>query len=730
MMTLDDMDLINARKPSVLIVDDEDSNIHILAESLRSDYEIYICKESQNVLNLACEILPNIVLLDVMMPVLDGYEVCRQLKDNAVTKDIPVIFVTALLDEESEAYGFELGAVDYIHKPFKVSVVKARVRTHITIQGMLEKLITSNTVLNEKLQELNYTQVSFDNEIDRAHSIKKRQEIYAKVFNTTAEGVIVTDSKIRILAVNKSFSRITGYSESEVLETTTNLYADEETQDQFYNTVLEKLNHSNFWNGETNFRTKSGEVFPVLQTISKVLNEDKQVTNYITVFSDIKHLKKSQEKINFLTWYDTLTKLPNRHLFLDRLSQAISLSARDSSFSAVIVINLDDFKKVNSAHGLLIGDEVLIAVSNVIKQQLHDEDTISRLSSDEFAILIHSQNTSLTTASENALKISEKIKCVLHESISTSKGSLIRLTASIGISVFPHTENDSAHEILQHAVIARHKSQSNGKNQSMFFVEAMGQQALKRFEFEQELTYAIENNELEVYLQSKIGPDSDIVGAEALVRWIHPSKGMIPPDEFIPIAEQSNLIIDIDRWVLKEAAKVIKQLHSQSKNMTISVNISPKHFESFTFVNEIESLISSYELAPELLYLEVTEGVMINDIEKVIAQMKEIHKLGVQFSADDFGTGFCSLAYLKRLPIQEIKIDKSFILEAPFDQSNSLFIDMIYSIAGHMQIKIVAEGVESIKHVEFLKKYPNMIHQGYYYCKPIPSFLWLQNILK
>lgn len=714
--------MFDVRQATILIADDESTNLQLLSEALNEDYEIFICKDGSSALSLALEKLPNIILLDILMPEMDGYEVCTRLKLNPATKDIPVIFISALADEGSEAYGFELGAVDYIHKPLKLSSIKARVRTHVTLQGRLEKLIRTNSMLSDSIKRFNSSQSLTSMQPERLFVIDASKNIYPTILNTTSDAVIIADQDNRILEVNKIFTIATGYFLEDVQNKTPDFLVSEHPQDLYFKSILAHLELNSIWSGEAEFTDSSGISFPILQTTTKLVNDSHQVTNYITTFTNTRSLKASQERINFLTWYDTLTRLPNRHLFLDRLNQALKYATHENLYSSVIVINLDQFKTINAAHGFVVGDRVLIEVANVVCNLLDKTDTLARISGGEFCILLNSCSPSKDESSQKAYKLSDLISKALYDSIHTNAEEKVRLTASLGINIFPDDKMLSAHDVLQRAIIARQKFQYANKG-PMFFSEVMSSQALLRYETEQDLSVAIEQDQLQVFLQSKVNSDGLVCGAEALSRWFHPSKGSISPAYFIPVAEKSNMIIDLDKFVLKKAVELINQL--PSKAMSLSVNISPNHFKAGDLPIYIEQLIESFHFNPEQLCLEITENVMIDDIEGTKKQMLQISELGVKFSIDDFGTGYCSLSYLKRLPIHEIKIDRGFILDIFKDPNNPLFVDMIYNISDYLNVDVVAEGVETMEHAEFLRKYPHMIRQGYYYCVPMPSDEWL-----
>ena len=707
-------------RPLILVVDDDEGNIRVLLEALQEDYEVAIATDGPTALELLeTQARPDLILLDIMMPGMDGYELCRRIKQIADVRTVPVIFITALADEISEAQGFAIGAVDYIHKPFKISLVRARVRTHMTIQGMMDKLIEVNARLSEAISELDRRQFQMQ-------EAKAREELFARVFASSAEGIIVTDPDGTILAVNAAFMRISGYSNEEAVGQNTRLFKSGHHSASFYKEMWESLRTRYHWRGEVLNRRKNGEIYPELRTMSAIQDDAGTVTHYVAVFSDISGIQKTQERIDFLTWHDPLTRLPNRLLYLDHLDMALRGCGRNTNYSAAIVLDIDGFRALNDAQGLVVGDTLLQGVGERIGAVLSEDDTLARLGADEFAIVFSPRDTRKQDAAQRALATAEEVRNALAKPFDCA-GRTLSLSCSIGIAVFPRAEDERPVEVLQNAETARNRAMRAGGNQIVFFEGSMGEQARQRFVLEHDLQTAIIQDYLQIYLQTQVGATGKIVGAEALVRWQHPERGLIPPGNFIPLAEETRLIIDIDRWMLLNVARLIKSIQERGKRLRISVNISPRHFAEEDFEHEIVKVIRTTGIDPALLMLEVTEGLMILDVETVIAKMKSLGRLGVRFSIDDFGSGYSSLAYLKRLPIQELKIDQTFVLEAPTDANDALIIEMIYGIAGLLGIDVVAEGVETETHVAFLSKYKKLVQQGYHYGKPKPAAMWLEN---
>lgn len=690
-------------QPKILLVDDEPNNIRLLTASLQHDYDLMIASSPEAALQILQQEVPHLILLDVMMPGMNGFELCRRIKSMERLRNVPVIFITALSDDSSEELGFDLGAVDYIHKPFRLPIVRARIRTHLSLQGMLDHLRELRDELKQRIEEVERIK-------GRLNDAVSARDLFERVFMSTSEGIMVTNADGDVVAVNQSFARITGYEEAEVLGQNPRLFKSGVHDEAFYDEMWQSIRRDGVWSGEICNRRKDGQRYPELRTISAVYGPDGEITHYVAVFSDISSLKQTQEQIDYLTWHDALTGLPNRLLMLDRLESTIRTCHRNNTITSLLIVDIDHFKAINESHGHVAGDQLLTAFA----QRLQG--------------LLAPTTGDIDRASMNASETASRIHAAMQEPIEIEALGDVSIQCTLGIVMLPSAECDSATMALQHADTAHHRAKTEGAA-TLFFDDEMGRQARMRFELSCELAEAIRRDQLILYVQPQCAPDGTLTGAEALVRWQHPDKGLILPGEFIPVAEQSSLISRLEHWVLRNSLNLIRDIERSGHRVPLSVNISPRHFAEAGFVDEVLELLAQTQAHPARLVLEVTEGLMIDRFDAVIEKMGQLAAVGVGFSIDDFGTGYSSLSYLRRLPISEIKVDRDFVLDAPTDSMDAEIVAMINNLGEFIGLRVVAEGVETQAHAQFLSaRFPNMHQQGFFYARPIPATQWLEQL--
>jgi diguanylate cyclase (GGDEF)-like protein/PAS domain S-box-containing protein len=569
-----------------------------------------------------------------------------------------------------------------------------------------------------------YAVCGISTDITERRAAEEQIRTLSLVVEQSPESIAIVNLDTKIEYVNETLLRNTGYSREEVIGQNPRILHSGKTPRSSYDALWKNLTEGKSWQGEFYNKRKDGSEYTEHAIISPIRQPDGRITHYMAIKEDITEKKRSEAQIHRLAFYDTLTGLPNLVLLLEHLAQTLIKTRRVGYQSALISFNIDRFKNINDAAGQTVGDNLLKAVAERLIRTLREGDFIARLSGDEFAILLPDVAPLPHLAAHLVLQISQKLHAGLNESFELN-GERISLTACHGIAIFPDSAEDTPLDILRRANTALHHAKNLGGGQTAFFDDNLEIIAKQRFTIERELHQAITANEIRVYLQPQVDAAGKIVGAEALVRWQHPKRGLVPPDAFIPIAEESNLIIELGTWVFNRVCHFLASEEMSSSIIRIAVNISPRHFRQPDFVEQIKRGLSTSGADPTHLTLEVTEGMVIDNINDVIAKMSELSLMGIHFSMDDFGTGYSSLSYLKRLPFHELKIDKSFVQDIATDPNDAALVETILSVAKHMHLKVVAEGVETTEQAAFLNQHGTVIHQGYLFGKPEPIENWL-----
>ena len=545
---------------------------------------------------------------------------------------------------------------------------------------------------------------------DQVHS-QNQLRLTSIAFDHSAEAILITDGDKRILSSNRAFSTITGYSTEEALSSVPPLFE----RGTHIDAMLQALDIGGDWSGEVEWISKDGNLCYEWVTVTKVLDERGEITNYIIIFSDISEKKRAEEHIQYLAFYDPLTNLPNRVLLEDRVNQIIATAKRENSRAAVIFIDLDHFKTINDSLGHQAGDKILIEVSKRLKRSVREQDTVARQSGDEFIIVLPSLNTAA-----DAAFVTEKIleELTLPYYIGDNE---FRLTASIGVSIYPE-DGDNFSRLVMNADAAMYHAKESGRNNTQFFVDEMNRRAAELLALETRLRRAIEREEFELHYQPQVDLQSgDIVSLEALVRWRDPEHGMISPAEFIPVAEERNLIDAIGHWVLREACRQNRAWQDAGlPKLAVAVNISAVQFRRRDLVQEIADVLRETGLDARYLELEVTETTVMHDAEQLIWTLEQLRALGVHLAIDDFGTGYSSLSYLKRFAIDKIKIDRSFIRDIPADQDDHSIVRAIIGLGKQLNLIVVAEGVETSEQLAALRDSDCDALQGFYFSRPLP----------
>ena len=546
----------------------------------------------------------------------------------------------------------------------------------------------------------------------------------ATVFESTAEGVMITDLQQRITAVNRAFTSITGYSEAEALGQSPRLLSSGHHDSAFYAAMWHNLNASGHWQGEIWNKRKNGELYPEWLTISAVRDSDQQITHFVGVFADISSLKHAQANLDHQAHHDPLTGLPNRMLFEARLHAALEDARLDKRMDAVLFIDLDRFKHINDSLGHPVGDQLLKSIATRLKSHLRDIDTVARLGGDEFIILLPGLQQD-----DDAELVANKLLDCFSLPFQFDEQELF-ISASIGISRYPDDGDDVA-TLVKNADAAMYRSKARGRNRVELYTRDLTFQATERMALERELRRAIELEQLQLYYQPKRSLSSNrLIGAEALLRWHHPVFGEIPPDRFIPLAEETGLIISLGDWVLRQACWQMQQwLEQHAPFGPLSVNLTGVQLRQPHLLARISSLLEDHNLAPALLQLEITESFIMNQAEEALRLLHQLKSLGIQLAIDDFGTGYSSLSYLKRLPVDTLKIDQSFVRGLPGDGNDVAIVRAIIALGRSMQLTVIAEGVETTAQELFLAAEGCEQIQGFVISRPIPADAFAEKFL-
>ncbi len=543
------------------------------------------------------------------------------------------------------------------------------------------------------------------------------------------ESIVITDLQERIEYVNEAFVQRTGYAREEVLGHEAAVFSSKGMEAAQRQGLRETLAGGKVWAGEQTNQRKDGAPLAEAVVVAPIRQSDGCISHYVEYRQDITERKRAAQEIHRLARHDALTGLPNRAMLVEHLTglQACA-DCSQTTLHALLLLDLDRFTVFNDARGSEMGDRLLCAMALRLSRQLPVEGMLVRVAGDEFALVLHSLGDDAALAGRRALAFAAQVQTALGQPLRLQgDAGPIQWTASVGITLYPQGPEDQAHDALRRASMALHRAKAVGGGQLAFFEQGMGQAAEQRFLLERELRQAIGTGELRLYLQSQVDMQGGITGAEVLVRWQHPRDGLVMPGVFIPVAESSDLIVLLGRWVLEQACALLARPAFAQQRVRLSVNLSARQFRQPGFVQDLRALLERSGADPALLTLEVTEGLVIEDFDDVVAKMRELVALGVEFSLDDFGTGYSSLAYLKRLPIQEIKIDRSFVRDACTNADDGALVEAILSVARHFGLRVVAEGVETQEQASYLtERSPAIICQGFLYCRPQPQEDWLQ----
>ncbi|MEB3161458.1 MAG: EAL domain-containing protein [Synechocystis sp.] len=826
--------MLESSQITILIIDDSPVNLHVLSKLMQQlGWQVISAMNGEEGIEQVEKISPTLILLDILMPGIDGFEVCRLLKNNPKTQHIPIIFLSALTDSDSIVRGLDVGAVDYIHKPFKQEEVIARLNLQIKLyqtyqalaakQASLEKQIQVNEKIRSELvqSEANFSitfQYSPDsifihglqggvmmdanecflqltglkkekligltffdlplwinveqyyqfyqqtlhpgtipirhgdnweievydadqnihtmlllgrvikfNQLDcllvvmrdvtELKQTQKQLKILSQACEQSPASIVITDVEGNITYVNPKFEEISGYCSIEVLGKNPKILKSGDKSEQDYRTMWHQLSSGQDWKGEFHNRRKDGQLYWERASISPIINSLGEITHYVAVKEDITQEKNQAEALYHQAHYDNLTGLPNRSLAKDRLQQAIELAIRHQYLVGLMFIDLDNFKMVNDSLGHDAGDRLLKEVAERLQRALRQTDTVARLGGDEFLVVINkvSQTRKLTA-------IAQRLLGVLRQPV-TLNGHEIFIYGSIGIAVFPD-DGLQADSLLKNADTAMYAAKLEGRNGFRFFTPSMNDAAQKRLLMESKLRQGLARQEFKIYYQPFVDLQSGkIIGAEALMRWHNDHLGDVPPDQFIPIAEDLGVIIELGEWLMdqvcQQAAHWQDFVTPDQPQFLMAANISPRQLRDNYFIDILQSLIKQYRLKPEWLTLEITEHLMLEDNADLLKNLQDLTNRNISLALDDFGTGYSSLNYLRQFDFSILKIDRCFIQQLPDNADTANLVRAIIAMAHHLQLTVIAEGIETQAQWDFLQAEHCDYGQGYYFSPAI-----------
>ena len=806
----------SSQHPSILVVDDVPENIHELTSALSDEYRIQVAGSGEQALQqVRGDNPPDLILLDILMPEMDGYEVCRQVKATEIGNRIPVIFLSVVDSALEKVRGFSIGAADYIAKPFDIDEVRARIRTHLELsqlQRYFEQTVAQRTAaLQEATRQLQATLDAIPDmlfEVDAAEryldvhaprtdllaaprdqllgktlsevlppdavdvcrsalqeagsvgwsngkqfelslpqgkrwfelsvskktpangaeasfivlsrdvtervSSREQLRLSAIVFDNAAEGMMITDADNNIVSVNRAFVEVTGYAAEEVMGKNPRLLRSDHHDPEFFRNLWGALEADGGWQGEIWNRRKDGTLYPALASLNVVRDPHGKLTHYIGLFSDLSHLKNTEQKLDYLAYHDLLTALPNRTLFNQLLAHATQRAGRDGTQFALLALDLDNFKTINDSLGHAVGDQLLVESARRIKGLLRGVDALSRIGGDEFNIILDPIENP-QSADLLAQRMMEALSAPFQ-----ADGVCVYVGASVGIALYPG-DGDDAEALSRNADAALNQAKAEGRNSLRFFSSGLTDRAHERLLLESDLRHALENHELRLYYQPQIDLSSgQVSGLEALVRWQHPTRGLVSPGEFIPLAEESGLIVPLGEWVLMTACRQIKAWADSRLTLAhTSVNVSAVQLGRSNLFDVVKHALNETGIAPDSLELEITESFVMTDLAGAMKTLAEIKALGVRLSIDDFGTGYSSLSYLQQLNVDKLKIDISFIRDMTSNSGKAAIVQSIIALGHGLGLHIIAEGVEEEGQASYLRGLQCDGMQGYLVSRPL-----------
>ena len=706
--------MTSGEKINILLVDDRPENLLALEAIIeREDYNLVKAVSGEEALKFLLKYDFAAILLDVQMPGIDGFETAKIIKAREKTKNIPILFITANnVDHKHIFTGYSVGAIDYILKPFDPFILKAKVEGFVELYKMNQKIIQQSEKLAEKSKEL---EKAYDELSAVTAELRVSEEIANIIYETSIDSKVIIDQDGFVLKVNPTVKKMFHYDVDELLGKNVFMLFTHEKSQAYIKEVLEAVKKVDMGNRELKEITatrKDGSTFPIEIQVGKKFVQDKWIV--ACTILDITKRKKDEEMITHMAYHDSLTGLANRRLFSDQLTVMLNKAKKMNQPLALMYLDMDRFKYINDSLGHLIGDKVIQEIAKRLARSVEEGGIVARVGGDEFTVLLPNTNR------EVALELAESILESFKKSFTIDNYKLF-LTTSIGISIFPYDGEDSL-SLVKNADAALYRAKEQGKNIYKVFHSGMNIQSYRTFMMQSDLRFALERDELELVYQPRVDIESKTISsAEALLRWNHPDWGTIFPSEFIPLAEENGQIVEMGVWVLKAVSKQLKEWKEAGyRQIRIAINFSAKQFLQKDLVDNIQHILKENRMSPNMLEIEITESVIMGNEPTITKTLNKLRKMGIFISIDDFGTGYSSLNYLRRFPVNTLKIDKSFIQDITNTTSKSIsIVSTIISLAHSLNMSVIAEGVETEEQLNILKEHRCEEAQGYLFSRPV-----------
>jgi len=708
------------RNATILTIDDEQAireSFHLYLEDY--GFTVLEAENGRAGIRLFDQRRPDLVLVDLRMPEVDGLQVLSHVVSRSPDTPILVVSGTGVIDDVIEA--LRLGAWDYLLKPIEdLSVLLHAVRKNLERSRLTRENRAYQEHLEEKVRIRTEELWRANEELRRANrQLKRSEEKYRAIFESLTDVYFQATLDGTIEEISPSVgSNLQRSREAMLGSCLWDYFVEEEQLELLQEKLLLEGRISDY---EVLMRDGAGSPRPCAVTAARESTAGGGRVH--GVFRDVTERKLAQDRIEHQAYHDSLTGLPNRRLLLDRLELALSRARRHEYEGALLLIDLDRFKTINDSLGHGVGDKLLCEVARRLREALREEDTVARIGGDEFVVLLSDVGSDTQATARRAQGVAEKIRQALSRPVRIRDHELY-ITPSIGITLFPMQKEDAdADSVLRHGDTAMYQAKESGRDSIRFFLPSMQSEADRRLLMEKDLRLAISRDQLKLFFQPQINDKGRVCGAEGLLRWQHPEQGLVEPARFIPLAEETGLILPIGDWVLRTVCELIARWSSGPLELAlghVSVNVSPWQFRQPDFPARVQRIVAETGADPRRLGLELTEGVLIDNLVDTAGKMNSFKAMGVRISIDDFGTGYSSLSYLKRLPLDILKIDRGFVEEVTSDESHAAIVGTIIAMAGHLGLEVVAEGVESAGQLQFLQRNGCRRYQGYYFSRPLP----------